>query len=101
MLTSKEPPGTSDILIFMTNLPRPVDPEGLPEAVPGLAAQGEPGQLTCRTMTAAEGLLDWLENHGCTGLEATFGAEGITVTWVCPPGLRVVREAGGLCLHKV
>src|SRR5437763_4291879 len=62
----------------------------------------EAGWVTGLTLTEAQDLLDWLENHGCTGLEVSC-PEGtaFAVRCVCPPGLRLGRDQGGqVCLFK-
>jgi len=72
-------------------LTKPVALEVLLEAVRG------PGPLEVRefsglTLAEAEGLLDWLENHGCTKTEVSMGSEGVTVRCLCPPGFQRSRE---------
>jgi CheY-like chemotaxis protein len=53
------------------------------------------------TKTQAEHLLDWLENHDCTGLAVTMERDNFTVRCVCPPGLRLgMDEGGGVCLKN-
>jgi CheY-like chemotaxis protein len=52
--------------------------------------------ITHLTMTQAQELLDWLENHGCTGLEVNCREEtGFAVRCVCPPGFRLIRDESG------
>lgn len=43
----------------------------------------------------AEDLLDWLENHGCTGLAVTAEGDNFAVRCICPPGLHLVAQEGG------
>ena len=51
------------------------------------------------TKTQAEHLLDWLENHDCTGLAVTMERDSFAVRCVCPPGLHLgTDEGGGVCL---
>jgi len=53
------------------------------------------------TKTQAEELLDWLENHDCTGLAVTMEGDSFAVRCVCPPGMRLsVAESGGVCLKR-
>jgi CheY-like chemotaxis protein len=47
------------------------------------------------TKTQAEEVLDWLENHGCTGLMVTTEPAGFVVRCVCPPGLLLVQAEDG------
>jgi CheY-like chemotaxis protein len=73
-------------------LTRPMTPETLLEAA---RATGERGLLTCGPLVEAEDLLDWLENNGCTGIEVSVKGGQMTVRFVCPPGLRLVRDDSG------
>ena len=49
----------------------------------GGAARGAGGKAGL-TLAQAEDLLDWLEAHGYTGLEASLGEGGVTVSWDGP-----------------
>jgi len=52
------------------------------------------------TKAQAEDVLDWLENHQCTGLAVTVEEGGFSVRCVCPPGFRLDQEKdGGLRLR--
>jgi len=54
----------------------------------------EGGWVAGLTLTQARDLLDWLENHGCTGLEVSHQEEtGFAVRCVCPPGSRRAASA--------
>jgi CheY-like chemotaxis protein len=77
-------------------LTKPVDLARLLETVRRPAAPPPRGWVTGLTLTEARDLLDWLESHGCTGLEV-YGEEGggFAVRCLCPPGLRLARDAGG------
>jgi hypothetical protein len=76
-------------------LAKPVDEARLLEAV-GAKEAPRPGWVGGLTLAEARDLLDWLENHGCTGVEvcAEEGA-GWGVRCACPPGFRLARDAGG------
>lgn len=50
----------------------------------GPAARGAGGSEASLTLAQAEGLLDWLEAHGYTGLGADLGEGGVTVSWGGP-----------------
>ncbi len=53
------------------------------------------------TKTQAEHLLDWLENHDCTGLAVTMERDSFAVRCICPPGLLLsADEGGGVCLKS-
>jgi hypothetical protein len=55
--------------------------------------------VTGLTLAEAEGLLDWLENQGCTALRVAVGEEGVTVSGLIPPGMRLARDKSGkVCL---
>ena len=58
-------------------------------------AAGGAGSVSGLTLAQAEGLLDWLQNRGCTNLRAALGTQGVTVSCACPPGLRLARDARG------
>jgi CheY-like chemotaxis protein len=80
-------------------LVKPVEPEALLEAIQAPAQGGEeargPDSVSGLTLAEAEGLLDRLQNQGCEKLEASLDEGGVTVRCVCPPGLRLTRDAGG------
>jgi hypothetical protein len=65
------------------------------ECEPFRTEPGEVGLVSGLTLAEAEELLDWLENHGCTALRVALGGEGVTVTCLCPPGQRLLRDEGG------
>jgi DNA-binding response OmpR family regulator len=76
-------------------LVKPVSPEVLLEIVrPHLP--DEVGALTCDSLADAEELLDWLEVHGCSSLAITLIDGGVEVRCTCPPGLRLIRDPGGI-----
>ena len=53
------------------------------------------------TKAQAEEVLDWLENHGCTGLAVKAEEDGIAVRCVCPPSFCLDQEEdGGLRLVR-
>jgi CheY-like chemotaxis protein len=74
---------------------KPVDAARLLEAVRRQVESPAAAQVTGLTKAQAEDMLDWLENHGCTGLEVSVTEEGFAVRCFCPPGLRLSREEGG------
>jgi CheY-like chemotaxis protein len=77
-------------------LTKPVDAEALLEVVRRQVGPSRPGWVTGLSLTQAQNLLDWLENHGCTGVELCHQqAEGFAVRCACPPGFRLARDAGG------
>jgi CheY-like chemotaxis protein len=47
------------------------------------------------TKAQAEEVLDWLEDHGCTGLVVTTEPAGFVLRCVCPPGFRLDQEEDG------
>jgi CheY-like chemotaxis protein len=75
---------------------KPVDPAELLQAVREPAVLPPPVLASGLTMGQAEALLDWLENHGCTGLGVSLQESGVAVYGICPPGLRLSRDAGGV-----
>jgi CheY-like chemotaxis protein len=77
-------------------LTKPVD-EALLLAVVRRAARPatESGRVDGLTFAAAEGLLDWLERQGCSGLEVSCGEGGFAVRCLCPPGFRLHRDGNG------
>jgi CheY-like chemotaxis protein len=76
-------------------LAKPVDPAVLLEAVRGPGELGTVGVVSGLTRRQAEDLLDWLQNHGCTRLEAVLAGDTFTVRCQCPPGLRLVPGERG------
>jgi CheY-like chemotaxis protein len=77
-------------------LTKPVDPGKVLEAVWGPGAASQPGWVSGLTLAEARDLLDWLENHGCTGLEiAIEEGTGFGVRCACPPGFRLARDDSG------
>jgi CheY-like chemotaxis protein len=79
---------------FETYLVKPVSPSQLLDVV-RREAGGEAWVFGLQMAEARE-LLDWLENHGCTGLEVVCQAEGeFAVRCVPPPGARLVQDEGG------
>ncbi len=80
-------------------LTRPVPDEALLEAAG--AAGAEVGLLTCTSLVEAEDLLDWLENQGCTHVALSLSGDEVKLRCQCPPGTRLVREAGAVRLRPV
>ena len=84
-----------------TFLAKPVD------AARVLQVVGEPGRppeaentVSGLTSDDARDLLDWLQNHDCTNLDATVGPAGWTVRCQPPTGQRLGRdEQGRIGLH--
>jgi CheY-like chemotaxis protein len=76
-------------------LTKPIDPEALLRVVQGGAGPGAGGSVGGLTLAEAEGLLDWLENQGCTGFRVALEEAGVVARCVCPPGLRLARDEGG------
>jgi CheY-like chemotaxis protein len=77
-------------------LTKPVEVARLLELVHQEVKPPAHGWVTGMTLTQARELLDWLENHGCTGLEVSCDEEaGFGVRCLCPPGLRLGRDAAG------
>jgi hypothetical protein len=62
---------------------------GFSEGARAAQAAGERDSVSGLTFGAAQGLLDWLQNQGCTQLQAAIQADGVTVSCVSPPGLRL------------
>ena len=50
------------------------------------ARREEDGAVFGPAVGQAEELLDWLEGHGCTGLEVSAVDGSVRVRCVCPPG---------------
>jgi CheY-like chemotaxis protein len=75
-------------------LTKPVPAEVLLEAA-GAPGPEEIGLLTCSSLTEAENLLDWLQNHGCTQLQISLKDDEVTVRCLCPSGYRLVRDQAG------
>jgi DNA-binding NtrC family response regulator len=50
--------------------------------------------VSALTKGEAEQLLDWLENHICTGMPVSVEEDGFAVRCVCLPGLRLLLEKG-------
>jgi CheY-like chemotaxis protein len=76
-------------------LHKPIHPDVLLEVVRGPAAQRQPGFAVGLTLRKAEDLLDWLQNQGCTQLEATLADGAFAVRCLCPPGRRLVQKEDG------
>jgi CheY-like chemotaxis protein len=77
-------------------LTKPVDVNRLLEVVHRQVKRTEPGWVSGLNLTQAQELLDWLENHGCTGLEMQYeGETGFAVRCTCPPGLKLDRDEWG------
>jgi DNA-binding NarL/FixJ family response regulator len=53
------------------------------------------------TKTQAEDMLDWLENHSCTGLAVTNEEGGYAVRCICPPGFRLDQAEDNNALRLV
>jgi CheY-like chemotaxis protein len=78
-------------------LTKPVDPAEL------LAVVGRPSQQEAPLATVvsrlskkrADELLDWVANHGCTGLAVTLEEDGFAVRCICPPGLHLIQDEDG------
>ncbi|HEY7311387.1 MAG TPA: response regulator [Gemmataceae bacterium] len=88
---------------FEEFLTKPVDGDKLLEIVgPEMKRQDEvkAAVLSGLTKAQAEGVLVWLENHGCTGLMVTTEPSGFAARCVCPPGFRLDQEEDG-CLRLV
>jgi CheY-like chemotaxis protein len=80
-------------------LTKPVDPDVLVRVLQAGAGPGVPGSVSGLTLAEARELLDWLENQGCTALRVAVGEEGVTVSGLIPPGMRLVQdESGKVCL---
>src|SRR5262249_1673999 len=75
-------------------LPHPVPPLALPRAPREPAPPGRAGAVCGLTVPEAESLLDWLQERGCTGLEAALEAGCVTAPGPCPPGVRLGRGGG-------
>jgi CheY-like chemotaxis protein len=83
---------------FEQFLEKPLDADSLLEAVRGSAARAvepTPCSVSGLTFSEAESLLDWLQNQGCTHIQAGAEPDGVTVSCVCPPGIRLFRDVQG------
>ena len=79
-------------------LTKPVDVADLMQVVGPLKEREEqpPATVVSRlSKERAEELLDWLENHGCTGLAVTLEEDGFAVRCICPPELRLIQDEDG------
>jgi CheY-like chemotaxis protein len=79
-------------------LTKPVDSRSLLEVL--RRQLGEPDSPSATVVSGlkaleAEALLDWLENHGCTGLAVTTEEDGFAVRCICPPGLHLAAQEDG------
>lgn len=79
-------------------LTKPVDSRSLLEVL--RRQLGEPGSASATVVSGltghqAEALLDFLENHGCTGLAVSAEEDGFAVRCICPPGLHLAPQEGG------
>ena len=79
-------------------LTKPLDSRSLLEVM--RRQLGEPGSPSATVISGlaghqAEALLDFLENHGCTGLAVTAEEDGLAVRCICPPGFHLVPQEGG------
>jgi CheY-like chemotaxis protein len=81
-------------------LSKPVDGQRLLEVVGRQREQEDAMKAAVvwgLTKAQAEDVLDWMENHGCTGLVVTEESVGFVVRCVCPLGFCLRRtEDGGL-----
>jgi CheY-like chemotaxis protein len=85
-----------------TFLPKPVDAARLLQVVGEQGAAPAENTVSGLTSDDARDLLDWLQNHGCSGLDATLDANGWTVRCQPPQGQRLGRdEQGRVGLHPV
>ena len=79
-------------------LTKPVDPTELLEVIGRQKERGESPVATLvsrLTKERAKELLDWLENHGSTGLAVTQADDGFVVRCLPPPGLQLIQEKDG------
>ena len=75
-------------------LTKPINPPDLLAVVRRQVPRPEGQELAGLSRTQAEGLLDWLETWGCTGLEVCLTGEAVfTVRWHWPPDRALDREA--------
>jgi CheY-like chemotaxis protein len=79
---------------------KPIDPVALLEAVRGPLPPPEESSIQGLSPARAEELLDWLENHGCTRMQVSLEANGLTVHCTCPPGFRLVQDDRGIRLER-
>jgi CheY-like chemotaxis protein len=88
---------------FEEFLEKPLDPDALLRAVRRSALDATPptddtpapNSVSGLTYSEAEGLLDCLQDQGCTRLHAVLESGAVTVSFVCPPGLRLCRDGDG------
>lgn len=76
-------------------LTKPVDAVDLLEVIGRPNERAEPRQamvVSRLTKQQAEELLDWLENHGCTGLAVALEDDGFAVRYLCPPGGQFIQK---------
>ncbi len=78
-----------------TFLPKPVDAARVLQAVGGQGEAPAENAVSGLTSDDARDLLDWLQNHGCAGLDATLDATGWTVRCQPPAGQRLGRDEQG------
>lgn len=79
-------------------LTKPVDSRSLLEVLRRHLDEGSASPATVvsgLSKPEAEDLLDWLENHGCTGLAVTTEGDGFAVRCICPPGFHLAPQEGG------
>ncbi len=85
-------------------LSKPPDGEQLLQVIRRNMEQEEPAMaavVSGLTKMQAEQLLDWLENHHCTGLAVTMEGDDFAVRCICPPGMRLsMDKGGGFCLKR-
>jgi CheY-like chemotaxis protein len=90
---------------FEAFLTKPVDGHSLLEIVSADKKRPDEAKaavVSGLTKRQAEDVLDWLENHGCTGLAVTTEPGGFVVRCVCPAGFRLDQdEDGGLRLLQI
>ena len=77
-----------------TFLPKPVDAARVLQVVGETGAAPE-NTVAGLTSDEARDLLDWLQNHGCTKLDASLDATGWAVRCQPPPGQRLGRDEQG------
>jgi CheY-like chemotaxis protein len=68
-------------------LAKPVDAPRLLGAIRRQVERTPAALVSGLTKTQAEELLDWLESHGCAGMQVALEEGGFSVRFVCPPGL--------------
>ena len=80
---------------FEAFLTKPVDGHSLLEIVGSavkLEEEVKAAVVSGLTKAQAKEVLDWLENHNCTGLAIKAEEDGIAVRCVCPPSFRLDQE---------